>query len=238
MTSILLHAKQSLLILGLQILGFGPPSLATCPPASELVYSPFRPFSRSEYFAYTHATDNEACWWWAICLLSSADEARKQQFTAISLVMGLVPLTLRDIAWPERRVVSVSRHLPNQIEVIIRALGLVPSISTTSYADKQAIASTSLFGWAQRLSRKRFFLLVASSTLGLVLGYAALAVIEAFSKRSCLGCKYPIFILTWHLLAIIPAGIETGLRHTAKKESCSRSTTPTCRRCNYVLCEA
>lgn len=216
MTSIFFHTQQSLLILGLQILSFGPSSLATCPPASELVYSPFRPFSQSEYFAYTHATDN-ACWWWAICLLSTADEARKQQFAATSLVMGLVPLTLRDIAWPERRVVSVSRHLPKPIEVIIRALGLVPSINTASYAEKQVIASTSLSGWAQRLSHQRFLLLVASSALGLALAYAALAVMEVFSKRSSLGCPYPIFILTWHLLAIIPAGIETSFRHTAKK---------------------
>ena len=215
MASTFLHAKQSLLILGLQILSFGPPSLASCPPQSELVYSPFRPFSQSEYFDYTNNTNN-ACWWWAICLLSAADEARRQQFAATSLVMGLVPLTLRDIAWPERRVVLVSCHLPIPIEAIIRALGLVPSISIASYAQNDAIATTSLSSWAYRLSRKRFSLLVASSALGLSLTYAALAATEVHSKRSSLGCPYPIFILTWHLLAIIPAGIETRFRHTTK----------------------
>lgn len=190
---------------------------STCPPASELVYSPFKPFSQSEYFVYTQHTDN-ACWWWAICLLSAADEARKQQFAATSLVMGLVPLTLKDIAWPERRIVSVSRNLPKPIELIIRALGLVPSIGKSSYAQKQVNSSTSLYGWAQKLSRKSFMPLVVISALGLVLAYAALAVMEVFSKRSSLGCPYPIFILTWHLFAIIPAGIETAFRRTPKNE--------------------
>ena len=46
----------------------------------------------------------------------------------------------------------------------------------------------------------------------------ALAVMEVYSKRSSLGCPYPIFILTWHLLAIIPAGIETAFRQTPKEE--------------------
>ncbi|MCJ1263174.1 hypothetical protein MMC22_003044 [Lobaria immixta] len=218
MASTFSHGQKSLFIVAFQILGSGPPTVvATCPPASELVYSPFRPYSQSEYFTYNQATDN-ACWWWAICLLSSADEARKQQFAATSLVMGLVPLTLKDIAWPERRVVLVSRHLPKKIEVIIRALGLVPSINTASYAEKQAVSSTSLYQRVQRLSRNRSMLLVAICALGLALTYAALAVMEVYSKRSSLGCPYPIFILTWHLLAIIPAGIETAFRRTPKED--------------------
>lgn len=188
-----------------------------CPPGSELVYSPFTPFSQSEYFTYTQRTNN-ACWWWAICLFEAADEARKQQFAATSLVMGLVPFTLKDIAWPERRVISVSDDLPKPIDVIVRALGLVPSISPSSLAEKQLNSSTILYGWTKRLSSKAFMLLIVISAFGLLLAYAALAIIEVFSKRSSLGCPYPIFILTWHLFAIIPAGIETAFRPTPKNK--------------------
>lgn len=216
MASTFRHGEKSLFVLGFYILSFGPRSRAGTSP-SELVYSPFKPYSQSEYFASTNRTDN-ACWWWVICLLGAADEARKQQFAATSLVMGLVPLTLKDIAWPERRVVLVSRHMPKPVEVIIRALGLVPSIGTSSFAQKQGVSSTSLYRRTQRLSRKNLMLLVSLSTLGLALTYAALAVMEVFSKRSSLGCPYPIFILTWHLLAIIPASIETAFRRVPKSE--------------------
>ena len=200
----------------------------TCPPASELVYSPFTPFSQAEYFAYNQKTDN-ACWWWIICLLSSADEARKKQFDATSLVMGLVPLTLKDIAWPERRLVRVSRRLPPLSDMIVRALGVVPSITKVSFSSsspegRQAtmspvVASTSLYAWTEKLSYHRSVLLVAVSTLGLAIAYAALAVMELYSKRSSLGCVYPIFILTWHLLALVPASLEIVLPRTLTKRA-------------------
>lgn len=62
-------------------------------------------------------------------------------------------------------------------------------------------------------------LLVAISALGLVTTYAALAIVETYSKRSALGCVYPIFILTWHLLSIVPAGLETAFPRNWKRES-------------------
>lgn len=188
-----------------------------CPPGSETVYSPFKRLSQSEYFAYTGATDN-SCWWQIICLLSSADEARKQQFAATSLVMGLVPLTLKDIAWPERRIVHVSRRLRRPIEVIVRALGVVPSIDASSLVESRTIASTSLYRNARRIPYNKAIFLVAISALGLTLSYAALAVVEIYSKRSCLGCPYPVFIVTWHLLAIIPALIDTAFSRPSESE--------------------
>ncbi len=142
-----------------------------CPPESELVYSPFRRFSQSEYFAYTGRT-NTACWWFIICLLSSADEARKKQFEATSLVMGLVPLTLKDIAWPERRVVVVSRRLRKPVEIIVRALGVVPSICASSHAEKQTTSLTGLYQRVKRMPYMSPVLLVAIIALGLVLTYA------------------------------------------------------------------
>jgi hypothetical protein len=41
-------------------------------------------------------------------ILDQADETRKLQFAVVSLVMSLVPLALEDIAWPDRRIISVS----------------------------------------------------------------------------------------------------------------------------------
>lgn len=139
-----------------------------------------------------------------------ADEARKKQFDATSLVMGLLPLTLKDIAWPERRVVLLSRRPRKPVEIIVRALGVVPSIYASSDAEKQTTSSTSLYQRARRMPYMSPMLLVATTALGLVLAYAAFAVVEVYSKRSALGCVYPVFILTWHLLAIVPAAIDTA----------------------------
>ena len=193
-------------------------SNSTCPSDLNLVYSPFKPFSQSVYFACTNRTDN-ACWWWIIVLLSSADEARKKQFDATSLVMGLIPLTLKGVAWLERRLVRVSRQLPKYVEVVIRALGVVPSIEAPSSPDQQAAVPTGLYKLANNLSYPGSLLFVGISVLGLVLTYAALAVIETYSKRSSLGCIYPIFVLTWHLVAIIPAGLETVLPRASKNKN-------------------
>ncbi|KAF2177601.1 hypothetical protein K469DRAFT_755037 [Zopfia rhizophila CBS 207.26] len=40
--------------------------------------------------------------------------------------MGLIPLTLKDIAWPERRIIYLTKTLNPTIEVLVLALGLVP----------------------------------------------------------------------------------------------------------------
>ena len=138
-----------------------------------------------------------------------ADEARKQQFAATSLVMGLVPLTLKDVAWPERRIVVVSRQLRKPVEIIVRALGIVPSIGERDFAESGASTSTSLYRKARKTIEKSPMLVVTTCAVGLILTYAALAILEVYSKRSSLGCVYPIFIVTWHLLAIIPAIVDT-----------------------------
>ena len=44
-------------------------------------------------------------------MFEAAGESRKQQFAAIALVMGLIPLTLKDVAWPERRIIYVTKRL-------------------------------------------------------------------------------------------------------------------------------
>lgn len=209
MEAITRHGRRSLLLLSLQIVSFGPRSLAAvCPVETNLIYSPFTPFDQAEYTALNNATDN-ACWWWAICLLSSADAARVQQFTAAPLVMGLVPITLKDIAWPERRIISISHKLRWPLEIIVRALGAVPSTDTFT-PEEHDIFSMRLYGWTLKLPPNRFIFLLAVSAFSLLLTYGSLAVMEVYSKRSSLGCPYPIFILTWNLLAIFPAALETA----------------------------
>ncbi|KAG8528948.1 uncharacterized protein KY384_006637 [Bacidia gigantensis] len=187
----------------------------SCQPGSELVYSPFTPYSQSEYFKYTGGTNN-GCWWTIICLIAQADEARKKQFDAIALVMGLVPLTLKDVAWPERRVIAVSRQLPAIVEAIVRALGVVPWNDADFFAKQRAMSSSSLYHRAISMSYKNIRLSLSMCTSGLVVTYAALAVIEVYSKRSVLACERPVFIVTWHLGAIVPAAIDTACSRPSK----------------------
>src|SRR6187402_1095082 len=70
---------------------------------------------------------NMACWWYADCIFSLSSATRSQQYSAIGIVMALIPFILKDIAWPHRRIVlSPKRHWVT--EIIIRALGLNPVI--------------------------------------------------------------------------------------------------------------
>lgn len=187
-----------------------PSALASCPAAEVLVYSPFTPVSQALYTNLTGSTDN-GCWWWAICLFAQADEARKQQFSAVALVMGLIPLTLKDLAWPERRIIVVSRKLSTFSDILVRALGLVPVVTDgiDQVADPRSLLA---YRWVKSKARHLGVLRVVFlclSIFGLLLTYASLAVIETYSKRSSLGCTYPIFVVSWHLVALGPAALMT-----------------------------
>jgi hypothetical protein len=120
-------------------------AIAECPPG-DIVYTPFTSIQQSLYTSLTGHTDN-GCWYWAICVLATADEARKQQFNTTSLVMGLVPIILRDVAWPERRLIYVLRRLSRLVEVIARTLGIVP-VSITgsdSLGTNRGLATTRIY---------------------------------------------------------------------------------------------
>ena len=133
-------------------------------------------------------------------MMNQAGEVRKQQFAATSLVMGLVPLILKDIAWPERRLVSVPSPRNVVVEVLIRALGLIPVVKDDA----------KLVRLRQRFSKKSLGVAtLVLLTFGLLGAYATLIVMEFFSKRSSLGCPYPLFICTWFIVALIPAAIRT-----------------------------
>ncbi|KAL4791417.1 hypothetical protein BDV19DRAFT_370590 [Aspergillus venezuelensis] len=202
----------------------------TCPPGSILVYSPFKP-----WFSFTYGPAAGNCWHGAICLLNAADEARKQQFGATAMVMGLLPIVLRDIAWPERRVVLVSRSLPVAAEVLVRALGLEPvPVSLAGDGDGQVeVEDERAARWLEWVrtspitrdavrSSPFAISLVGVSALVLLVSYAALALIEVYSKRSALGCVYPIFCLTWCILGFIPGGIHVFFRYQNHRHSSRR----------------
>ncbi|KAL6705306.1 hypothetical protein ACN47E_007116 [Coniothyrium glycines] len=171
-----------------------------------MVYSPFTPYS-----AYPSLRGRrQNCWVAADCVLEAAGESRKQQFAATALVMGLVPLTLRDIAWPERRVVFVTRRLAVGAEIVVLALGLLPvvtgsrRITQARHFEGVMMARTA---WACR--RVVLLGLAAVCFVALFLSYAALAVAEIYSKRNALGCVFPVWIAVWHIVALLPAAIHT-----------------------------
>ncbi|EEP82135.1 predicted protein [Uncinocarpus reesii 1704] len=185
---------------------------APCPDPSDIVYSPFAPW----FAFYSGGPRSSFCWKAAICTLEPADEARKQQFGATALVMGLLPLTLRDLAWPERRLVLVSAPLPHAAAVIVRALGLEPMVkgelTTWGEEDVQRWMTWVRGSWVAGLglrSKSAMRILLATSFAMVVVTYGALALVELYSKGSALGCTYPIFALTWCIVGVLPATVHT-----------------------------
>ncbi|CAI7573412.1 unnamed protein product [Penicillium glandicola] len=182
---------------------------ATCPD-EDIVYSPFRP-----WFSFDYGPIRGDCWTAAICTFDQADSARNQQFAATALVMGLLPMVFRDIAWPERRVVLVSSPLPALAEIIVRALGLEPvvkgDVAGWSSEDSERwidwLRRSSIAGAALR-SRSHAMVVVFVSLFALLASYAGLALVEIYSKRSALGCVYPVIALTWCLVGVIPGAIH------------------------------
>ncbi|KFY32120.1 hypothetical protein V493_00516 [Pseudogymnoascus sp. VKM F-4281 (FW-2241)] len=143
---------------------------------------------------------NMACWWYADCIFSLAPETAKQQYAAISIVMALIPLILKDIAWPHRRIVMSLKKGHWVVEILIRALGLNPVIT----GDRTEIKEGKKFSrWASRLL---LVLLVGF----LLLAYGMLIVMEFYSKRSSLGCPVPAFVVLWFVVALAPAGVEVA----------------------------
>ncbi|KAM0801209.1 hypothetical protein BDR22DRAFT_848125 [Usnea florida] len=164
-------------------------------------------YSSYVYSPFIGPTKNSMCWWWAGCVLDSASEVRKQQFAATSLIMGLVPLTLKHIVWPDYTTGLVSLPRNWFLEILVRALGHIPVVTSD---DSPTPAPPGI--------RTRVLL-----TLAVLVGYGALVVMELYSKRSSLGCPYPLFICTWFIVALIPASIQTIalriLRHHAPNSS-------------------
>lgn len=113
--------------------------------------------------------------------------------------MGLVPFILRDIYWPKHKIGYVSSPLNVFLEVLIRALGLIPEVKDDAGSVRSLRNSSQV--WIRRTNSVLL-------TLAVLVGYAALVVMELYSKRSSLGCPYPLFICTWFIIALIPASIR------------------------------
>jgi hypothetical protein len=190
-----------------------------------LVYSPFQPYWNFDV-PYRARYDVSNCWIVADCVFEAAGESRKQQFSAAALVMGLIPPTIKDIAWPERRVVYVTNQLHGAIEMIVLALGLVPQVTRDAAQTRQRgrqDAMVANWGWKQ--GPWQIKVLIGVFTGALIMCYGGLAAMEVFSKRSALGCVVPAFIVTWHIVALVPAGIHLlfSRRRFATKDASSGS---------------
>ncbi|KAF2255318.1 hypothetical protein BU26DRAFT_547286 [Trematosphaeria pertusa] len=176
-----------------------------CPNNTEatMVYSPFKP-----YFTWWHG-DVQKCWVAADCLFEAAGESRKQQFAATALVMGLIPLTLKDIAWPERRLIHVTKSLNWAVEILVLALGLVPLETDNAAETKRKSRENNMIAKkAWGLGRGGVVLWIFVAFVGLVASYAGLVFMEIYSKRSALGCPFPVFVATWYVVALVPAAIH------------------------------
>lgn len=211
------HSRNLLLlsVLGLFSLVFATPNDPTCPDASAIVYSPFKP-----WFVFFNDINSNAqsCWHAASCVFIEADESRKQQFAATSLVMGLIPLTLKDIAWPERRIVPIPRRQHALVEMLVRALGIQPVV--VGPKARAARSEVSLVArWTLGLRKRTMAVLIAANVVGLLGTYAALALAEIYSKRASLGCPFPVFVLAWYVVGLVPAFVHTGLSRLHRKRT-------------------
>ncbi|KAK0621082.1 hypothetical protein DIS24_g11469 [Lasiodiplodia hormozganensis] len=191
-------------------------------------YAPFKP-----WFKYYSNSTRQTCWNTISCSLTQSDEARKQQYAAIALIMGLIPLFLKDVSWPERHAIPLSAPLPKIIEILVRTLSLEPEYtppppSSESEAGQNAARvqawwrqrSIARWAWGIKNGRSssssnivrsgRTSALLALLAFALAVCYTALGLIETYSKRAVLGCPYPIFVLSWHLLALLPAALHTA----------------------------
>jgi hypothetical protein len=179
-----------------------------CPATSDfntLIYSPFKPY----FWWPMWQGDRQNCWAAADCLFEAAGESRKQQFAATALIMGLIPLTLKDIAWPEQRIVHVTKRLPWIVEVFVLALGLVPQETEDEGTTEDKVKEENLLARAVWKHKTwTIVLYIALSALGVFASYGGMAVVEIYSKRSALGCPWPIWVVCWYIIALVPAAIH------------------------------
>ncbi|KAF9630659.1 hypothetical protein BFW01_g1221 [Lasiodiplodia theobromae] len=166
-------------------------------PACGMDYAPFKP-----WFKYYSNSTRQTCWNTISCSLTQSDEARKQQYAAIALIMGLIPLFLKDVSWPERHAIPLSAPLPKIIEILVRTLSLEPEYTPPSESEGQNAARVQAW-WRQRS--------IARWAWGIKNGRSSSSSSNiTYSKRAVLGCPYPIFVLSWHLLALLPAALHTA----------------------------
>lgn len=192
-----------------------------CPKKEYIVYSPFRPYFT--FYVVPNKLTDEQCWPCMICLLEQADEARKLQFASTALIMGLIPLVLKDIAWPERRKLFVTHQPSWTTEIYMRMVGLEPWPTKSLHLTRQwAQTSSRAIRWSLAWKRSTAIILATLTTILFAIAYAAIATMEIFSKRSVIGCTAPITILAWYILAVVPAALHAAFhRRRIKNETSS-----------------
>lgn len=112
-------------------------------------------------------------------------------------MMGLIPLTFKDIAWPGRRVILLTKPLSAILEVFVRALGMEPKWPSEKGIYKEDVirawwmeSDFATFIWG------RAGIACTVTAVAVALSGGTLFVIELYSKRSVLGCVYPAFVLS------------------------------------------
>ena len=156
-----------------------------------LIMSPFRPYFNFPLWGNASTHDRQKCWVAADCLFEAAGESRKQQFAAIALIMGLIPLTLKDVAWPENRIIHVTQRLPWIVEVVVLALGLVPQETQSEADTAEKVREENMLArvvWRHHTSTVTIWMVLSSVML--LASYVAIGFLEVYSKRSALGCPW------------------------------------------------
>lgn len=173
---------------------------------ARMVYSAFKPYFKFDMFS----DDARNCWIVPDCLFEAAGESRKQLFATTALVMGVIPLAIKDIVSPQRRLILVTKRLHRLVEVLVLALGLVP-IETGDHAftRRRAAEGNLMAKAAWRLTRTFIGLWILFCMILMFGTYVALVWLEVYSKRSVLGCSFPAFIAIWFAASLVPACIHS-----------------------------
>lgn len=173
---------------------------------NRMVYSPFMPYFKFDMFS----NDTQKCEIVPDCLFEAAGESRKQLFATTALVMGVIPLAIKDIVSPARRLIPVTRQLNWIVEILVLAFGLVPlETGLASMTRRRSIESHSIAKVCWALKKVPIVLCAIGCTIMMLGAFAGLAWMEIYSKRSVLGCSYPVFIATWFSAGLIPASIHS-----------------------------
>lgn len=165
-----------------------------------LIHSPFQPTPKH----WSEITDqiippNMRCWKYTSCIYKMAPGTRHQQYAAVSFIMALLPLFIKDISWPHQRTAQIPDGLHWTTETVVRALGVVPMVKGTP---SRPPPYGRAFGvWTSRFTLTALILLEATSLAGLTL-------LELYSKGSALKCTFPFFIILWQVFALILAMLE------------------------------
>lgn len=154
--------------------------------------------------------DNMACWWYADCIFDNVASTSQQQYSGIAIVMGLFPIFLKDIAWPDRRLVQIRKEKHWVIEILVRALGLIPVVEPKAKIKE-----------GRRFNRWGSMLVLVVLVVFLLSSYGLLVVMELYSKRSSLGCPMPAWVVLWFVVALVPAIIEVICSRLLRRKSSS-----------------